>query len=81
MLRGASNTNGAVVRKTTKAKRNRAVKKRPTTPPAKNRAAVTLGKLGGRKGGLTRAANLTARERSTIAKKAAEARWGNKSKP
>jgi hypothetical protein len=42
---------------------------------------VALGKLGGRKGGLTRAKNLTARERTAIAKKAANARWnGGKKK-
>jgi hypothetical protein len=43
--------------------------------PSKNKAAVALGKLGGRKGGLTRAKNLTAAERTAIAKKAAKARW------
>ena len=37
----------------------------------KNRAAVELG----RKGGLARAAKLTAKKRAAIAKKAARARW------
>ena len=44
--------------------------------PAKNPAAVALGKLGGAKGGKARAAKLTAEQRSEIAKKAAAARWG-----
>jgi len=43
--------------------------------PAKNPAAVALGKLGGKKGGPARAAKLTAKERSEIARKAAKARW------
>ena len=44
--------------------------------PEKNPAAVALGKLGGQKGGKARAAKLTPAERSEIAKKAAEKRWG-----
>jgi hypothetical protein len=44
--------------------------------PQKNPAAVALGKLGGQKGGKARAEKLSKEERSTIAKKAAEARWG-----
>ena len=44
--------------------------------PAKNPAAVALGKLGGAKGGRARAAKLTPAQRSEIAKKAAAARWG-----
>ena len=46
--------------------------------PAKNPAAVALGRLGGLKGGKARAASLTASQRKAIAKKAAEKRW-NKS--
>ena len=42
---------------------------------AKSAAAALLGRLGGRKGGLTRAKNLTPERRSEIAKLAAEARW------
>jgi hypothetical protein len=42
----------------------------------KNPAAVALGKLGGAKGGAARAAALSPRKRSLIAKKAAQARWG-----
>lgn len=50
------------------------------TADGKNAAAVALGKKGGLKGGPARAAALTAKERSAIAKKAAAARWGaNKS--
>ena len=41
----------------------------------KNPAAVALGKLGGAKGGAARAAALSPRKRSAIAKKAALARW------
>ena len=46
--------------------------------PVKNPAAVALGRLGGLKGGNARAAKLTAKKRSEIAKKAAKARWGTK---
>lgn len=46
--------------------------------PAKNPAAVALGKLGGAKGGKARAAKLTKEQRVEIAKKAAAARWGRK---
>lgn len=45
----------------------------------KNPAAVALGKLGGRKGGMARAASLSPAKRKAIAKKAAQARWGKKS--
>ncbi|MDO8358371.1 MAG: hypothetical protein Q7U76_18485 [Nitrospirota bacterium] len=43
--------------------------------PEKNPAAVALGRLGGLKGGKARAEKLTAKERTQIAKKAANARW------
>lgn len=46
--------------------------------PEKNPAAVALGRLGGLKGGKARAAKLTKKRRSEIAKKAAEARWAKK---
>jgi len=42
----------------------------------KNPAAVALGRLGGLKGGVVRAARLTPERRVEIAKKAALARWG-----
>jgi len=46
------------------------------TPPGdKNPAAVALGRLGGAKGGPARAAKLSAKARSDIARKAALARW------
>jgi len=45
-------------------------------PPEKNPAAVALGRLGGLKGGKARAASLSKKDRSEIAKKAARARWG-----
>ena len=44
--------------------------------PSKNPAAVTLGRLGGLKGGKARADKLTPEKRKEIAKKAAETRWG-----
>ena len=53
----------------------------PEVPPedeGKNPHAVALGRLGGRKGGLARAANLTPEERSEIARLAAQARWKKK---
>ena len=46
--------------------------------PEKNPAAVALGRLGGLKGGKARAEKMTAKKRSEIAKKAAEARWNKK---
>jgi hypothetical protein len=46
--------------------------------PPKNPAAVALGKLGGSKGGKARAAKLSPRKRTEIARKAARARWGAK---
>lgn len=42
---------------------------------AKNKAAVALGKLGGKKGGPARAASLTPEKRAEIARKAANTRW------
>jgi hypothetical protein len=47
-------------------------------PPAKNPAAVALGRLGGLKGGKARAASLTAKKRQQIAQKAAKSRWSKK---
>jgi len=41
----------------------------------KNPAAVALGKLGGKKGGKARAAQMTPEERKELATKAARARW------
>jgi hypothetical protein len=41
----------------------------------KNPAAVELGRLGGMKGGQARAKKLTKEQRTSIAKKAAAARW------
>lgn len=46
-----------------------------TIPPAKNAAAVTMGRKGGKKGGKARAAALSPRKRKAIAKKAATTRW------
>jgi hypothetical protein len=48
-----------------------------TLPPAKNPAAVELGRLGGLKGGKARAAKLSPERRAEIARKAAAARWAD----
>jgi hypothetical protein len=47
----------------------------PVVTAKKNPAAVTLGRLGGLKGGKARADSLTPAKRKAIAKKAAAARW------
>ncbi len=47
-------------------------------PPAKNPAAVALGRLGGLKGGKARAKKLSMEQRMKIARKAARARWGKR---
>ena len=44
-------------------------------PPAKNPAAVALGRLGGLKGGKARKASLSAKRRIEIARNAASTRW------
>jgi hypothetical protein len=44
-------------------------------PQEKNPAAVTLGRLGGMKGGKARAESLSDEKRKEVARKAAEARW------
>ena len=44
-------------------------------PPKKNEAAVTLGRLGGLKGGKARAAAMTPEQRAEIARTAALTRW------
>lgn len=46
----------------------------------KDPAAVSLGLRGGGRGGRARARNLTAEQRTAIAKKAANARWAKKTK-
>jgi hypothetical protein len=53
----------------------------PGAPPendTRNPAAVALSKLGASKGGKARAAALTKKQRSEIAKKAAAKRWSPK---
>lgn len=47
----------------------------PPAKPAKNAAAVELGRLGGLKGGRARAESLSKKKRAEIAKLAAAARW------
>ncbi len=46
--------------------------------PAKNPAAVALGRLGGLKGGKARADKLSPERRKEISKQALEKRWGKK---
>jgi hypothetical protein len=75
MLKRVSNLNVSSVRKVTFGLGVATADGKAGKRPRKNKAAVALGKLGGRKGGLTRAKNLTAAERSAIATKAAKARW------
>jgi hypothetical protein len=50
---------------------------KPETPKPrkKNRAAVALGRLGGKKGGPARAKSLSSAQRKKIARNAALARW------
>jgi hypothetical protein len=48
--------------------------------PAKNPAAVALGRLGGLKGGKARAESLTPKERKMIAANAAKTRWAKNQK-
>jgi hypothetical protein len=52
--------------------------RKPDPPrPAKDPAAVALGRKGGLVGGKARAANMTPEERADSARKAALARWGS----
>lgn len=59
-------------------KREPKPKRKPPSVEGKDPAAVELGRRGGLKGGPARAAKLSAKKRSQIAKKAAVARWGQK---
>jgi hypothetical protein len=52
----------------------------PMAKKKKNPHAVALGKLGGSKGGKTRAAKLTPEQRSEAARKAVAARWAKAKK-
>jgi hypothetical protein len=51
----------------------------PDVSDGRNPHAVALGRLGGLKGGKARAQKLSARKRSEIARRAAQARWQQKS--
>lgn len=51
------------------------IRKADSDPIGKNPAAVALGRLGGKKGGPARAAALSGKKKSEIARKAAIARW------
>jgi hypothetical protein len=55
--------------------RNARGDKKSSAEAKKNPAAVALGRLGGLKGGVARAAALSPAKRRAIAKKAALARW------
>ncbi len=50
----------------------------PEEPDTRNPAAVALGRKGGLKGGKARAAKLSAKRRSEIARKAVKARWNRR---
>jgi hypothetical protein len=50
---------------------------RVLTDDGRDLAAVLLGRRGGLKGGVARAASLSAERRKEIAEKAAKARWGD----
>lgn len=53
-----------------------AIGEKPAEPPSdKNPAAVTLGRLGGLRGGKARAEKLSPAKRKAIARLAASARW------
>ncbi len=52
-----------------------APKLEPDADADKNPHAVAMGRLGGQKGGPARAAKLSKKKRSEIAKKAAKSRW------
>lgn len=54
---------------------------RPEPEREKDPRAVELGHLGGVKGGAARAKKLSPERRSEIAKKAAQARWGQRPAP
>lgn len=51
------------------------IRKKIVFASKKNPAAVSLGRLGGLKGGKARAMKLSATKRKEIAQKAAQARW------
>ena len=51
------------------------------SPSGKDAAAVSLGRRGGLKGGVARAAKMTPDRRAEIAAKAAKARWHKKKSP
>jgi hypothetical protein len=80
MLKRASNGNNGRMVKVTRSARRSTRPAAGAKRPVKNRAAVALGKLGGKKGGLARAKNLTSKQRIAIAKKAAKARWSKNAK-
>jgi len=50
----------------------------PDPYEGKNPAAVELGRLGGQKGGWARAEKMSQKERSAIARRAAQARWARR---
>lgn len=56
-------------------KRSRTAKRLETKQPAKNPAAVALGRLGGLKGGPARAKKLSKERLSEIGRAAVNARW------
>ena len=66
-----------VVQEATGEAEPQAIEPEPTLEE-RHTAAVTLGRLGGKKGGAARAKKLSKKRRSEIAKDAAQARWSKK---
>lgn len=62
-------------KKKTAKKSTRSTARLSSSEKTKNPAAVELGRLGGLKGGKSRAKKLSSQRRSEIARKAAIARW------
>lgn len=60
---------------------NAKAKDNATEPDTRNPHAVAMSKLGAAKGGMARAAKLSDKKRTTIAKKAAKARWNKRLRP
>jgi hypothetical protein len=65
-----------VVQKATGQAEQESEQPKPELADGKNPHAVALGRLGGLKGGKARFEKLTPKQRTEIAQKAAQARWG-----
>jgi len=74
----SGSTSGPVAADASEFASKRPSKKSRSRGSTKNPAAVSLGRLGGLKGGKARAQSLTAEQRREAARKAATARWQKK---